>query len=148
MISEGKQRSNTLGCNIFHGDSIDYFFEKCDSTGECLDPSWKRYTRKNPDPNPIEPVDNPERLLGEGKKKNLIYPPLLSRSTSLSTEVVQTIQDLQFDYKFQHSLFISKSDSDLKEIVEDLSSVLTFVPKKYCSTSQKNKQLLWDSWES
>ena len=36
----------------------------------------------------------------------------------------------------------------LKEIVEDLSSVLTFVPKKYCNNLQKDKQLLWDSWES
>ena len=111
-------------------------------------PSRKRYTRKNPDPNPTKLVDNPYMILGEGKKKNLIYPPLLTRSTSLSIEVVQTLQDLQFDYKFQHSLFRSKSDSDLKELVEDLSSVLTFVPKNYCSTSQKNKQLLWDSWES
>ena len=135
MIFEGRQRSNTFDCNIFPGDSIEKFSEKCNSTGESLASSRKRYTRKNLDPNPIEPVDNPKNLLGEGKKKNLIYPALLSRSTSLSTEVVQTIQDLQFDYKFQHSLFISKSDSDLKEIVEDLSSVLTFVPKKYCNTS-------------
>ena len=145
MISKGRQRSNTFGCNIFPSDSIENFSKKFDSTGESVAPSRKRYTRKNPYPNSIEPVDNPEKILGEGKKKNLIYPPLLSRSTSLSIEVVQTLQDLQFDYKFQHSLFRSKSNSDLKEIVEDLSSILTFVPKNYCSTSQKNKQLLWDS---
>ena len=139
MIFEGRQRSNTFGCNICSGGSIEYFLKKCDSTGESLAPSGKRYTRNNPDPNPIEPVDNPERLLGEGKKKNLIYPPLLSRSTSLSTKVVQTLQDIQFDYKFHHSLFRSKSDTNLQEIVEDLSSVLTFVPKKYCRNSQKDK---------
>ena len=57
-------------------------------------PSRKRYTRKNPNPNPTEPVDNLKRILGEGKKKNLIYSPLLTRCTSLSIEVVQTLQDL------------------------------------------------------
>ena len=92
-------------------------------------PSGKKYTRKNWDPNPTEPVDNPEKLIGEGKKKNIISPPLLTRSISLSQEVVQNLDNLQFDYKFQHSLFRSKSDSDLSEVVVDLPTLLTFVPK-------------------
>ena len=49
-----------------------------------MDPLGKRYTRKNPNPNPTELVDNPEKLLGEGKNKNIISPPLLTRSICLS----------------------------------------------------------------
>lgn len=108
LISEGRQRSNTFGCNICPGDSTGNFSKKYDSTGEILAPSGKRYSRKNLDPNPTELVDNPERLLGERKKHNIISSPLFTRSTSLSKEAVQTLQDLQFDYKFQHSLFRSK----------------------------------------
>ena len=36
-------------------------------------PSSIKYTRKNPDPNSIELVDNPQKLLGEGKKNNIVF---------------------------------------------------------------------------
>ena len=71
-------------------------------------PSGRKYTRKNPDPNPIELVDDPKKLLGEGNKSNILSSPLLTRSISLSQEVVQTLDDLQFYFKLQHSLFRSK----------------------------------------
>ena len=84
---------NIYGCNIFPGDSIVDFFERCDSIEESLAPLRTRYTRQNPDPNPVKIVDSPKKLLGEIKKKNLSYSPLLTRSTSLSTEAMQIIPD-------------------------------------------------------
>ena len=59
-------------------------------------PLGRKYTRKNLDPNPTKPVDNPENLLGEGKKKNILSSPLLTRSISLTQEVVHTLDNLQF----------------------------------------------------
>ena len=66
-------------------------------------PSSRKYTRKNLDPNPTESIGNPEKLLGEGKKKNILSSPLLTGSIYLSQEVVQNLDDLQIDFKFQHS---------------------------------------------
>ena len=93
-------------------------------------PSGRKYTRKNPDPNPTEPIDNQEKLLGEGKKNNILSSPLLTRSISLFEEVVQNLDDIQFDYKFQHSLFRSKSNSDLSQVIVDIPALLAFVPKE------------------
>ena len=66
-------------------------------------PPRTRYTRQNPNPNPVKPVDNLEKLLGEIKKKNLSYSLILTRSTSLSTKVVKIIPYFQFECKFQHT---------------------------------------------
>ena len=71
-------------------------------------PSGRKYTRNNLDPNLAELVYNLEKILGEGKKNNFLSSSLLTRCVSLSEEAVQTLDDLQFDYKFQHSLFRSK----------------------------------------
>lgn len=104
-------------------------------------PSSIKYTRKNPDPNPTKPVDNLENLLGEGKKNNILSSPLLKRSISLSEEVVQTLEDLQFDFTFQHSLFRSKLDLDLSQVIVEILALLTFVPNDFYSISKKTKQL-------
>ena len=108
-------------------------------------PSRRKYTRKNIDPNPIELIDNVEKLLGEGKTNNILSSPLLTRSIFLSQEDVQTLDDLQFDFKFQHSLFKSKSDSDISQVIVVIPTLLTFAPKKFYSISKKNKHLFWDS---
>ena len=102
-------------------------------------PSSKRYTKKNLDPNPTKPVDNPKKSLGERKKKNSPSSPLLNRSISLSKEIVQTLEYLQFDLKFEHSLFRSKSDSYLSQVIVDIPTLLTFVPKYFYNISKKNK---------
>ena len=60
---------------------------------------------------------------------NMLSSPLLTRSISLSEEVVETLDDLQFDFKFQHSLFRSKSDSYMSLVIVDIPTLLTFVPK-------------------
>ena len=35
--------------------------------------------------------------------------------------------------------------SDLNEVIVDIPTLLTFVPKDFYSISKKNKQLFWDS---
>ena len=101
---------------------------------------WK-YTRKNPVPNLTKPIDDPENLLRERKKNNSPSSPLLKIYTYLSEEIVQTIEDLQFE----HSLFRSKSDSDLSQVIVDIPTLLTFIPKYFYSISKKNKHLFWNS---
>ena len=93
-------------------------------------PPRKKYTRKNPDPNPTKLVDNPEKSPS---------PPLLKISISLSKEIVQTLEYLLFDLKFEYPFFRSKSDSDLSQVIVDIPALLTFVPKEFYSISKKNK---------
>jgi hypothetical protein len=90
-----------------------------------------KYTRNNPEPNLTKLVDDLEKILRERKKKNNLSSPLLKRSTSLSEETIQTIEDLQFDLKFEHSLFRSKSDLDLRQVIVDLPTLLSFIPKVF-----------------
>ena len=104
-----------------------------------------QYTRNNLDPNPTKLVDHPEKILAERKKKNNPSSPLLKRFISLSEETIQTIKDLQFDMKFENSLFISKLDLDLSQVIVDIPTLLTIVPKDFYSISKKKKQLFWDS---
>ena len=72
------------------------------------------YTRSNPDPKPVVIVENPDRI---GKKKkqleNLEVEVLLKRVNSLPQDLV-SLQDIDFDLKFENSLFRSQSKSDLK----------------------------------
>ena len=78
----------------------------------------KIYTRKNLDPNPISKlVDDPKRLLRNKKIQVDIGIPLIDRSISLPKEGVISVEDLEFDEKFELSLFISKSNLDLNQIV-------------------------------
>ena len=77
----------------------------------------KIYTRKNHDPNPIlELVEDPEKLLRKKKARNGTSISL-NRSISLPKEGVISVEDLEFDEKFEQSLFKSKSDSYLNQIV-------------------------------
>ena len=88
----------------------------------------KIYTKKNLDPNPIlELVEDPEKLLRKKKAHNDIGISL-NRSTSLPKEGVISVEDFEFDEKFELSLFRSKSDSDLTQIVFDLERSNTFIP--------------------
>ena len=68
-------------------------------------------------------------------------PPILERTVSLETDSVKTIDDLKFDLKFEHSLFDSKSDSDLSEVVIDIPGLNTFIPKQWSGFSNKEKDL-------
>ena len=67
------------------------------------------YTRSNPDPKPTVIVDNPDQI---GKKKkqivNLETEVPLRKSNSLPKELV-SLNDIDFDLKFEYSLFKTKS---------------------------------------
>ena len=88
------------------------------------------YTRSNPDPKPVVIVDNPDRI---GKKKkqteNLEAEISLIRVNSLPSELV-SLQNIDFDLKFEHSLFKSKYESDLKTVVLDPGFVSFFNAKQ------------------
>ena len=87
----------------------------------------KIYTKKNPDPNPIRKlVGNPEKLLRK-KKAQANTGISLNRSTSLPKEGVISVEDLEFDEKFELSLFKSKSKAYLSQIVFDIEKFKTFV---------------------
>ena len=80
------------------------------------------YTRSNPDPKPAVIVDNREQI-GKNKKKkqivNLETEVPLRKANSLPKELV-SLSDIYFDFKFEQSLFKTKSETDLKDTIIDL----------------------------
>ena len=80
-----------------------------------------------------------ERLLRKRKNQVDIGIYLVDRSISLPKEIVIGVEDLEFDEKFEQSLFISKSDSDLSQIVFDLERFNTFIPSKSSIFSKEEK---------
>ena len=105
----------------------------------------KIYTRKNLGPNPIlESVEDLEKLLRKKKAQNDTGISL-NRSTSLPKEGVISIEDLEFDEKYELSLFRSKSDSDLTTIVLDLERFNTFIPSTSSQISKEEKEEFWNS---
>ena len=89
--------------------------------------SSKRYTRNNLDP---------KSIIKTKKKKDQSDLHIFQRSNSLATDSVKTLDGLKFDLKFQHSLFKSKSDLDMKEVVIDIPRLNTFIPKSFSRFSK------------
>ena len=106
--------------------------------------SSKKYTRSNLDPDPKSPIEDPKTILKNKKQKDQSALPIFQRSNSLATYAVKTLHGLKFDLKFQHSLFRSKSDSDLKEVVIDIPGLNTFIPKSFFVFSKRKKYIFWD----
>jgi hypothetical protein len=103
----------------------------------------KIYTRNNPDPTPIlELVEDPEKLLRKKKIQDDTGIPLINRSISLPKEGVISVEDLEFDEKFELSLFTSKSDSYSNQTIFDLEKFNTFVPG---TSSNFSKEEFWNS---
>ena len=96
------------------------------------------YTRSNPDPKPAVIVDNPDRI-GKKKKqtKNLEFEVSLIRVNSLPQELV-SLQYIDFDLKFEHSLFKSKFENDLKTTVLD-PAFISFLNAKQKSIAISSK---------
>ena len=100
------------------------------------------YTRRNPNPDPDLPkvVEDPERIL-RNKKSNIDSGiPLTNRSMSLHEEGFISVDDLEFDLKFEHSIFRSKLDSNLSQIVFDQGRFNTFIPNTYSIFCKEEKQ--------
>jgi hypothetical protein len=75
------------------------------------------YTRENPVPNPTEPVYDLEKILCNTREK--VPDPFyyLDKSMSLPKDDAQSIDDLEFDEFFEQTMFRSKSETNLDEIV-------------------------------
>jgi len=77
------------------------------------------HTRSNLDPEPPNILDDPEKILRKirlAESQGSNSP--LSRENSLP-ENLNTIQDIQFDLPFEHSLFKTKYESCVDQTVID-----------------------------
>jgi hypothetical protein len=85
------------------------------------------YTRENPDPNLAEPVYDPKKILHRTREQ--VSDPFyyLDRSMSLPKDGAQIIDNLEFDAFFEQTLFRSKSQTSLEEIVFDQKRFQTLV---------------------
>ena len=117
---------------------------KSDFTGEILAPR-RIYTRANPDPNPPIAVENPEKILRKSSSKVGKETYELYKSTSLPVEGVESIDEVTFDLKFKHSLFKSKSESDLSHIVFDPKLLNPITPKSFANFLIEDQKLSWDT---
>ena len=106
--------------------------------------SNKRYTRRNRDPDPKTPVEYLERILKTKKQGNQQDIRVFQRSISLSSNPIKIVDGIKFDLKFEQSLFRSKSDSNLSELVIDIPELNTFVPKKNSRFSKKDICIFWE----
>ena len=103
---------------------------KSDSTREIL--ARKRiYARANPYPNPPIVFENPKRILRKSNSKVGKDTYQLYKSISLLAEGVDSIDEVIFNLKFEHTLFRSKSESDLSQIVLDPKIFSPITPKSF-----------------
>jgi hypothetical protein len=87
------------------------------------------YTRENPDPNPIEIVCNPEKLLHRTREKASDPFYYLDRSFSLPKYDAQSIDNLDFNALFEQTMFRSKLETSLDNIVFDQKRFQALIPK-------------------
>ena len=80
-----------------------------------------RYTISNPEPDPVDPVDDPEILF---RRHRYQTPQIQSglaplvRSVSLPAKLI-SLEDIPYDIKFELLLFKSKVETSLSDIVFD-----------------------------
>jgi hypothetical protein len=72
-------------------------------------------------------VVDPEKLLHKRKEKASDSGIFLDRNLSLPKDGVKSIDDLEFDIKFEQTLFRSKSESNLTEILFDEKKFQSFI---------------------
>ena len=103
------------------------------------------YTRANPDPNPPKVFENPENILRKSNSKVGKGTYQLYKSISLPAEGVESIDDIIFDVKFEHTLFKSKSKSDLTQLVFDPKYFSPITPRNSSSFSRADQKLFCDT---
>ena len=104
----------------------------------------KRYTRSNLDPDPKSPLEDPERILKTRKNNNQTTSFIIQASSSLDIASNKIVSDSEFD-KFQHPLFKSKSETDLKELIIDIQEHNKLIPMSFSNYSKELKYQSWDS---
>jgi hypothetical protein len=77
------------------------------------------HSRRNPDPEVVIPVSDPEKIVHKRKEKKISPVLCLDRYLSLPKDGVTSIEDLDFDVKFEQTLFRTKYESCLNEIIFD-----------------------------
>ena len=103
------------------------------------------YTRANLDFNLPIAVENPERILRKSSSKVGKDTYQLYKSTSLLAKGVESIDEVTFDIKFEHSLFKSMFESDPSQIVLDPKIFNPITPKKNSKFSARDQKLFWDT---
>jgi len=74
----------------------------------------KRYTRANPDPNPPPVYKNPNLIPRLPRQESSVLPVFKSHSCPA---IFKYLEELDFDEKFELSLFKTKSESALDSLV-------------------------------
>jgi hypothetical protein len=77
------------------------------------------HTRRNPDPEAIIHVSNPEKIIHKIKERPITPVFCLDINLSLPKDGVKIIEDLDFDLKFEQTLFRTRSEFSLNEIIFD-----------------------------
>jgi hypothetical protein len=86
------------------------------------------HTRRNLDPQAIIPVSDPEKLVHKRKERPISPFFCLDKNLSLPKDGVKRIEDLDFDLKFEKTLFITRSESSLNEIIFDKKRFQDLIP--------------------
>jgi hypothetical protein len=76
-------------------------------------------------------MSDPEKLLHKIKEKIFDSGTFLDRNISLLKDGVKSVDDLDFDIKFEQTLFRPKSESNLKEVMFDekkFQSLISTIP--------------------
>ena len=81
--------------------------------------SRRRNTRNNPDPNPPTIVDSPKNN-SRGIQGNSSKSGTPSHSRALSSEILRSPEDKNFDDKIKEVLFRSENENEFTEIVINL----------------------------
>ena len=101
------------------------------------------YTRAHPNPQPSIIVDDPDRILGKPKKvESQGSSSELINENSLPKEL-SSIQDIQFDLSFEHSLFLTKSKNSVHDIVIDPNFIQFIESKKDTIQPDLDQQVLY-----
>jgi hypothetical protein len=79
----------------------------------------KIHTRSNPDPEATIPVSDPEKLVRKRKERPVTPVLRPDRYLSFPKDRVTSLEDLEFDVKFEQALFRTKSESCLSETIFD-----------------------------
>ena len=80
----------------------------------------RRYTRSNPDPNLPTIVDNPNTI-SRGIQGIFVQSGTPLHTKSLSSTILRSPEDKNFDDKIQEVLFRSENEKEFNEIVLDLN---------------------------
>lgn len=107
--------------------------------------SKRIYTRANPDPNPPEIFENPEKILKKNNSKVEKDTFQLYKSISLPAKGFELIDDVIFDERFEQTLFRSKYGSDLSQVIFDPKSSSPLTPRNSQSFSRKDQKISWNT---